>query len=240
MDVSIIIPARDEYGNLDGLLDEIESAMEAIDGRYEILVIDDGSTDETWALLTRKAASNPALRPLRHATSVGQSTAIWLAAWRARGEWLATLDGDGQNDPADLPRLLAHARDNGLEMVAGHRTTRRDTWFKRLSSRIANGVRSRLLDDNTPDTGCGLKVIERAAFMRLPYFDHMHRFLPALVQFQGGRCASVPVNHRPRGVGRSHYGLNNRLWAGLLDLAGVLWLKRRSRLPADLEDRNIQ
>lgn len=202
---------------------------------YEVLVVDDGSTDDSWPMLIERASGDPALRPIRHAKGAGQSTSIWQAAHLARGRWLAMMDGDGQNDPADLPCLLAHAGEMELEMVAGHRTERRDTWFKRLSSRVANGVRSRLLNDNTPDTGCGLKVVERRAFVRLPYFDHMHRYLPALIQFQGGRCESIPVNHRPRGAGRSHYGLNNRLWAGLIDLMGVMWLRRRCRLPAPCE-----
>jgi len=235
MDVSIIIPARDESGNLPALLDEIGEAMQALDLRYEVLVVDDGSSDDSWSRLVARAASDQTLHPIRHRRSAGQSTSIWQAAHLAKGRWLATLDGDGQNDPADLPRLLELARGEKLEMVTGHRTTRRDTWFKRFSSRVANGVRSRLLQDNTPDTGCGLKVMQREAFLKLPYFDHMHRYLPALIQFQGGRCASVPVHHRPRGAGESHYGLNNRLWAGLLDLIGVMWLRKRSRLPADCE-----
>ncbi|APE30289.1 dolichol-phosphate mannosyltransferase [Halomonas aestuarii] len=231
--VSVIIPARDESGNLPSLLDEIADALAAID--HEVLVVDDASRDGTWALLEARAAEDPRLRPLRHAESAGQSTSVWQAGHEARGEWLATLDGDGQNDPADLPSLIERARQGDVTLVAGHRTTRHDDWLKRISSRIANGVRARLLRDQTPDTGCGLKVMRREAFLRLPYFNHMHRFLPALVQAQGGRCVSLPVNHRPRGTGRSHYGLNNRLWAGLLDMAGVMWLRRRSRLPAALE-----
>lgn len=235
MDVSIIIPARDEVGNLPALLDEIDAAMRSYDGRYEVLVVDDGSKDGTWPMLMDRATSNPALLPLRHSSSAGQSTSIWQAAHRARGYWLATLDGDGQNDPADLPRLLDVARAENLDIVAGNRTKRRDSGFKRLSSRIANRVRSRLLHDNIPDTGCGIKVMRREAFLRLPYFDHMHRYLPALIQFQGGRCKSISVNHRPRGAGESHYGLNNRLWPGLVDLLGVMWLRRRCRLPAGCE-----
>ena len=231
--VSVISPARDESGNLPSLLDEIARALAAID--HEVLVVDDGSRDGSWALLGARTARDPRLRPLRHAESAGQSTSVWQAGHAARGEWLATLDGDGQNDPADLPRLLARARQGDVALVTGHRTTRHDDWLKRISSRIANGVRARLLKDATPDTGCGLKVVRREAFLRLPYFDHMHRFLPALIQAQGGRCVSLPVNHRPRGTGRSHYGLNNRLWAGLIDMLGVMWLQRRSRLPASLE-----
>jgi dolichol-phosphate mannosyltransferase len=231
--VSVIIPARDEAGNLPGLLDEIGAALAAIE--HEVLVVDDASRDDTWAQLEARAAEDPRLRPLRHAKSAGQSTSVWQAGHEARGEWLATLDGDGQNDPADLPSLIERACQGDVSLVAGHRTTRHDDWLKRVSSRIANGVRARLLKDATPDTGCGLKVIHREAFLRLPYFDHMHRFLPALIQAQGGRCVSLPVNHRPRGAGRSHYGLNNRLWAGLVDMVGVMWLRRRSRLPATLE-----
>lgn len=231
--VSVIVPARDEAENLPVLLDEIAAALVAVD--YEVLVVDDGSVDSTWPLLVARAAQDGRLRPLRHPGSVGQSTSLWQAAHLARGEWLATLDGDGQNDPADLPRLLARARQGGVALVAGHRQSRRDDWLRRLSSRVANRFRDALLRDGVPDTGCGLKVIARDAFLKLPYFDHMHRFLPALVQAQGGRCVSVPVGHRPRRAGHSHYGVNDRLWAGLLDLLGVIWLRRRCRLPAPLQ-----
>jgi|AntRauTorcE11898_2_1112593.scaffolds.fasta_scaffold10401_2 dolichol-phosphate mannosyltransferase len=230
--VSVIIPARDEAGNLPGLLDEIGAALAAI--KHEVLVVDDASVDASWDLLTRRAAKDARLRPLRHQQSVGQSTCVWQAAHAARGTWLVTLDGDGQNDPADLPRLLEHAHQGDVTLVGGHRTTRQDGWVKRWSSQVANKVRASLLKDDTPDTGCGLKVIRREAFLRLPYFDHMHRFLPALIQAQGGHCVSLPVNHRPRGAGRSKYGLHDRLWVGLVDMLGVMWLRRRSRLPAPL------
>src|SRR6185295_15201238 len=172
----------------------------------------------------------PRLRVLVHAASCGQSTALLTGVRAARGEWIATLDGDGQNDPADIPKLLA-ARANGLAMIAGYRKSRRDTWIKRISSRIANGVRSRMLGDATPDTGCGLKLFRRATFLELPYFDHMHRFLPALVQRHGGRTVSVEVNHRPRSRGVSNYGTLDRLWVGIVDLFGVMWLKRRAKKP---------
>jgi len=230
----VIIPARDESGNLPSLLEEIAVALATID--HEVLIVDDASHDDSWALLLARAAEDHRLRPLRHAQSAGQSTSVWQAAQLARGTWLATLDGDGQNDPADLPSLIERACQGDVTLVAGHRITRHDDWLKRLSSRIANAVRARLLRDDTPDTGCGIKVIQRDAFLRLPYFNHMHRFLPALVLAQGGRCVSLPVNHRPRGAGRSHYGLNNRLWAGLIDMAGVMWLRRRSCLPAVIEE----
>ena len=230
--LSLVIPAKDEAGNLPRLLDEVEAALAAID--YECLVVDDGSTDATWSLLLARAAINPRLRPLHHDRGAGQSTSVWQAASVARGLWLATMDGDGQNDPADIPRMLARALQGDVTIVAGHRVTRRDDWVKRLSSRVANRVRSAILGDQTPDTGCGLKVLRREAFLALPYFDHMHRFLPALVKAQGGVCVSVPVGHRHREAGESHYTLNNRLWVGLVDMAGVLWLRRRSRLPAPL------
>ncbi|WP_083941534.1 glycosyltransferase family 2 protein [Salinicola socius] len=232
--ISILIPAKDEVGNLPGLLDEISLAL--ADVEHEVIVVDDASTDGSWELLTRRAAQDSRLRPMRHACSAGQSTSVWQAAWAARGTWLGTLDGDGQNDPADLPALLARARQGDVTLVAGHRVQRHDDWLKRVSSKIANRVRAALLNDATPDTGCGLKVVRRDAFVSLPYFDHMHRFLPALVRAQGGECVSVPVNHRPRGSGRSHYGLNNRLWAGIVDMVGVMWLRRRSRLPAAIVD----
>jgi dolichol-phosphate mannosyltransferase len=150
----------------------------------------------------------------------------------ARGIWIATLDGDGQNDPADIPALLAQARAAGpLTLIAGHRVTRRDTRTKRLASRMANGIRARLLGDATPDTGCGLKVFRREDFLRLPHFDHMHRYLPALFIREGGGVVSVPVNHRPRTRGRSKYGTLDRLWVGIFDLAGVYWLQRRWKRP---------
>jgi dolichol-phosphate mannosyltransferase len=235
--VSVIVPARDEAENLPVLLDEIAAALVAVD--YEVLVIDDGSVDGTWPLLIARAARDGRIRPLRHARSAGQSTSLWQAAQLARGAWLATLDGDGQNDPADVPRLLARGQQGGVDLVAGHRRTRQDDWLKRLSSRVANRFRDALLRDGVPDTGCGLKVIRRTAFLSLPYFDHMHRFLPALVQAQGGRCVSVPVGHRPRTAGRSHYGVNDRLWAGLVDLLGVIWLRRRCKLPAPLQSSYV-
>lgn len=232
--LSVIIPAKDEAENLPGLLDETRASLHCYD--YEILVVDDGSVDATWPLLTARAAADPRLRPIRHAYSAGQSTSIWHAAQLAKGGWLATLDGDGQNDPVDIPRLLDRAQQENVNLVAGHRQSRQDDWLKRLSSRVANRFRSVLLGDGTPDTGCGLKLIRRTAFVTLPYFDHMHRFLPALIRAQGGDCVSVPVNHRPRTAGKSHYGTNDRLWVGLVDIVGVLWLRRRSRLPVPLED----
>jgi glycosyltransferase involved in cell wall biosynthesis len=169
---------------------------------------------------------------LRHSARSGQSAAVHSGVRAARAPWIATLDGDGQNDPHDLINLLAargEPANAGVRLFMGNRTTRRDTWLRRLSSRIANGVRGGLLGDGTPDTGCGIKVFERETFLQLPVFDHMHRFLPALFQRAGSRVVSVPVNHRPRTRGRSKYGLHNRLWVGIVDLFGVMWLKARYR-----------
>jgi dolichol-phosphate mannosyltransferase len=234
MDLSIVIPVRNESGNIIPLIAEIRAAL---DGQvdYEVVYVDDGSIDETLARLSQARREFSSLRVLRHRESCGQSTALHTGVSAARAEWIATLDGDGQNDPADIPRLLKVLRDpqrpDNLELVAGWRRRRQDTWLKRLSSRVANGVRGRLLGDRTPDTGCGLKLFRREVFLALPYFDHMHRFLPALIQRHGGATVSVEVNHRPRERGRSNYGLHNRLWVGIVDLVGVMWLQRRARRP---------
>jgi dolichol-phosphate mannosyltransferase len=173
----------------------------------------------------------PEVRLIRHAVRSGQSAAVATGVREARARWIATLDGDGQNDPADIPKLLdaLHgAASPRLRLVMGNRTTRRDTWFRRLSSRVANAVRGGLLEDGTPDTGCGIKVFDRSVFVDMPRFDHMHRFMPALFQREGYEVISVPVNHRERTRGKSKYGLHNRLWVGIVDLFGVKWLIRRA------------
>jgi len=240
MDLSVVIPVHNEAENIQPLIDEIVTAL---DGRYdyEIVYVDDGSTDDTLERLREARAGCPRLRILRHACGCGQSTAIRTGVKAARAPLIATLDGDGQNDPADIARLLAVRDAEGGEaarlMVVGWRRRRHDGWLRRLSSRVANGVRGRILRDGTPDTGCGLKLFPRALFLELPYFDHMHRFLPALARRAGARVVSVEVRHRPRTRGRSKYGLHNRLWVGLVDLAGVMWLMRRSRLPESEEVR---
>lgn len=231
MELSIVIPMHNEGPNVRPLLDEIAQACE---GRYdyEIVVIDDGSRDETASELKAwRQAGHPRLRILHHARACGQSTAVHSGVHAARAPWIATLDGDGQNDPADIPRLFEAARtaDSGTRMVAGMRTKRQDNWLRRLSSRVANAVRSWMLNDATPDSGCGLKVFDRESFLRLPYFDHMHRFLPALFNIYGMRVTNLAVGHRPRLKGISKYGLHNRLWVGIVDLFGVMWLKARSR-----------
>ena len=238
MQLSVVIPVRNEAENILPLLAEIHAALEG-KGEFEVVYVDDGSSDATPARLAEALKAHPRLRVLVHAESCGQSAALVTGFRAARGEWIATLDGDGQNDPADIPKLLAvrdgAGRPANLQLVAGYRKKRQDTWLKRVSSRVANGVRSRLLGDATPDTGCGLKLILRSAVLELPVFDHMHRFLPALVQRNGGATLSVEVNHRPRTRGTSNYGMFDRLWVGIVDLFGVMWLQRRSRRPAVTE-----
>jgi len=233
--VSVVIPVRNEAPNIAPLVAEIEAALQGV--AHEIVYVDDGSTDATPEVLAEIAAGGAPLRWLRHRASCGQSAAIVTGVKAARGTWIATLDGDGQNDPADIPKLLARAQSGGFPgevLVAGHRVTRKDSWVKRRSSRIANGIRSRLLRDATPDTGCGLKLFSRALFLALPHFDHMHRFLPALALRAGATVVSEPVNHRPRVRGVSNYGTLDRLAVSLLDLIGVAWLQRRGKRP-DIE-----
>src|SRR5690606_34479482 len=192
---------------------------------------DDHSTDDTLAVLGAAKAANPELRVIHHVSQSGQSTAIRNGIKAARGSWIATLDGDGQNDPADIPKLLA-MRDESpaqIKLFAGWRVERKDSGSKRMASKWANAIRRRLLRDETPDTGCGIKLFEREAFLDLPYFDHMHRYLPALMQRAGWQVRSVPVNHRPRGTGVSKYNNLNRALVGIADLRGVGWLIRRSK-----------
>lgn len=229
--LSVVIPLHNEAGNIGALLAEVVAALRHVVS-FEIICVDDASRDGTLYELQCIGAGMPELRALAHATQAGQSTAIRTGVKAARGRWIATLDGDGQNDPADLPKLLAvrDAGDPAIRMFAGWRTTRRDRWDKRVASRIANAVRRALLRDATPDTGCGIKLFEREAFLDLPYFDHMHRYLPALMQRAGWATVSVPVNHRARGTGTSNYTNLGRAWVGLSDLAGVAWLIRRSRV----------
>ena len=234
--ISVVVPVHNEALNVVRLLDEIEAALTGSVG-FEAVFVDDRSSDDTARILAGYATTHPWLVVALHRNNCGQSTAVRTGVRVARGEVVATLDGDGQNDPADIPALLARWRvlrhDGSPQpvLIAGWRARRRDTWLRRVSSRIANGVRSRLLGDATPDTGCGLKLFAREDFLQLPYFDHMHRFLPALIRRAGGSVESVQVAHRPREHGQSHYGIHNRLWAGLVDMAGVMWLQRRARVP---------
>lgn len=234
----VVVPVRNEEENILPLLAEIHAALEHR-CEFEVIYVDDGSRDATSRTLREALVRYPRLRVLVHAHSCGQSTALLTGVRAARADWIATLDGDGQNNPADLPKLLA-ARDDparpvNLQLVTGHRRSRRDCWIRRVSSRVANGVRSRVLRDATPDIGCGLKLIARSTYLELPFFDHMHRFLPALVQRNGGATFSVEVSHRPRTRGRSNYGVHYLLWAGIVDLLGVIWLRRRMQRPETTE-----
>lgn len=235
--LSVVIPVCNEADNVLPLAREIAAALRPRT-TIEILFVDDGSDDGTLAAMRAAREEIPEMRLLRHSRRSGQSAAVHTGVRRARGTWIATLDGDGQNDPADFPAMLdaldqAQGADSTVRLVMGNRVTRRDTWLRRVSSRVANGVRGWLLDDGTPDTGCGIKLMHRETFLELPYFDHMHRFLPALYQRQGASVISVPVNHRPRTRGTSKYGLHNRLWVGIVDMFGVMWL--RSRFKPGLE-----
>jgi dolichol-phosphate mannosyltransferase len=233
--VSIVIPVHNEADNIVPLLQEIVDVLKGAEA-YEIIVVEDGSNDQTAPVLIKSQKEMKALRVLQHEKSCGQSTAIYSGVKAAKYPVIATLDGDGQNDPADIPRLFNLLMQEGktnssLWMVAGWRNKRHDSAWKLFSSKVANTVRSGLLGDNTPDTGCGLKVFLRDKFLELPYFDHMHRFLPALIIRAGGQVISEPVSHRARLQGYSKYGTLDRLWAGITDLMGVIWLKKRAKLP---------
>ena len=235
-DISIVVPVYDEEGAAPALAREIAHAFA---GRaFEILFVDDASRDGTRAALKALTAEVPQLRVLAHARNAGQSRAIRSGLLAARGEVIVTLDGDGQNDPADAPALVDAllAGPSDLGMVGGWRVKRQDSWAKRLGSRIGNGVRKLLLRDTANDTGCGLKAIRRDVFLRLPYFDHQHRYLPALVAREGFRSEYVPVSHRHRRTGRSKYTNLGRLWLSLGDLLGVIWLQSRARTPGSVDE----
>jgi len=245
--ISVVVPVRNEAENIEPLLAEIQAALDGVE-TFELIYVDDGSIDETTELLVSAMQVYPALRVVRHAEPCGQSAALVTGIRNARAPWIVTLDGDGQNDPADIPALLnllhgapqpftesVHGEPFAPQLICGNRRRRRDTWVKRVSSRIANGVRRMALRDGTPDTGCSLKLFSRELFLTLPQFDHMHRFLPTLVQAAGGRVVSVEVTHRPRQRGKTHYGVWDRLWVSIVDLFGVMWLERRMKRPQTVE-----
>jgi dolichol-phosphate mannosyltransferase len=221
---------RNEADNIAPLIAEIAAAL---DGRwnYEIIYVNDGSTDATAERLASAMKDRPNLRQIRHATSTGQSAAVRSGVRAARGAIVATLDGDGQNNPAFLPALISALEEGGERtgLAAGQRVGRKDTGFKKIQSRIANAVRKTVLNDGTRDTGCGLKAFRREVFLALPYFDGLHRFLPALVRREGYDIVYVDVIDRPRHSGVSNYGFFDRLWIGIMDLAGVWWLIRRKK-----------
>ena len=232
--LAVVVPVHNEAENVEPLIDEIRAALGPGGRPFEIIYVDDGSSDATLETLQALATRHPELRVLRHKACCGQSAAVATGVRAALAPIVATLDGDGQNDPADIPSLVeALERDTDPDhlLIAGHRAKRKDTAYKRFQSRIANRIRAGLLKDATPDTGCGLKVFTREAFLDMPRFDHMHRFLPALMIRRGGRVTSVPVHHRPRERGQSKYGMFDRLRVGIVDLLGVMWLQRRGSKP---------
>jgi glycosyltransferase involved in cell wall biosynthesis len=228
--VSIVVPVRNEAENILPLIEEIAGAL---DGRrdYEIIYVNDGSTDATGERLAEAIKRWPDLRQIKHTVSTGQSAAVRSGVRAARGAIVATLDGDGQNDPAFLPALIGAIEKGGarIGLAAGQRVGRKDTGFKKFQSRAANTIRNAILHDGTRDTGCGLKAFPREVFLMLPYFDGLHRFLPALVRREGYEIAYVDVIDRPRRSGVSNYGFFDRLWIGILDVFGVWWLIRRKK-----------
>src|SRR5690606_10752430 len=228
--LSIVVPVFNEEDNVVPLAREIVDAI-ASPLTYEIVFVDDGSTDATTARIRRLRQEMQNVVLVRHVRRCGQSAAIRTCVREARGGWVGTLDGDGQNDPADIPLMLELMRQDStglVKLVAGVRRMRRDRWVRRVSSRVANAVRRAFLRDGMPDTGCGIKLFHRATFLEIPAFDHMHRFLPALFQREGAKVVSIDVRHRARLHGRSKYGVANRLWGGIVDLFGVWWLMSRS------------
>ena len=231
--LSVVVPVHNEEDNVAPLVGEIVAALRGLVD-FEIVYVDDTSRDSTLERLRALQVTTPELRVIRHLTNAGQSTAVRNGVKAARAPWIATLDGDGQNDPADIPKLLAQrdAAASDIKLFAGWRVNRQDSGSKRWASKWANAIRARMLRDDTPDTGCGIKLFERDAFLDLPYFDHMHRYLPALMQRAGWKTVSVPVNHRHRTAGVSKYNNLGRALVGIRDLRGVAWLIVRSRRTA--------
>jgi dolichol-phosphate mannosyltransferase len=236
--LSVVVPVKDEAGNAAKLAREIGAALKD-EGAFEIVFVDDGSSDGTAQELLALRPELP-LRLLVHARNLGQSRALRTGVRAARAAVIVTLDGDGQNDPKDIPKLIrafeAEAANESLGMIAGERVGRKDTWSKRAASRFGNGVRRALLRDKGNDTGCSLKLFRRDVFLALPYFDHMHRYLIALMLREGYDVRFVPVSHRPRGAGRSKYGVWDRALVGVRDIMGVMWLIRRFRGPAEIKE----
>lgn len=226
-DVSLVVPLYNEAENLPVLTEEIAAALEPLPLSWELLYVDDGSTDASLDVLARLAAGEPRLRILRLETNCGQSAALDAGFRHARGPVVVTLDADLQNDPADIPNLLETLSETGADVVTGIRTQRRDSWLRRISSKIANAVRNRLTGDRVTDVGCTLRACRRELLLEVPMLDGMHRFLPTLLKMAGARVVEIPVNHRPRLHGRPKYNIRNRIWRGLVDLFAVRWMQRR-------------
>lgn len=235
VDLSVVVPVRNEAPNLLPLHGEIVAALEPEESPWEVVYVDDGSTDAGLRVLRRLAREDPRVRVVALARHYGQSTALVAGAEAARGDWIGTLDGDGQNDPRDLVALWREARAGAADVVTGVRTARVDGWVRRVSSRVANAVRNRLSGDRISDVGCSVRVFPRSALLEAVRFEGMHRFLPTLFRLAGYTVAERPVGHRPRRAGRSKYGIHNRLWRGLADLLVVRRLVRR-RVRYDLRD----
>lgn len=239
IDISVVVPVMNEAGNIIPLIRETVAALQG--ESFEVLVVDDASTDGTWDLLGTAGAEFPMLRCLKHDVNCGQSSSIRTGILAARGGIIAVMDGDGQNDPADFPALLAAYRDpsapKDLRFVQGHRQKRKDTLAKRLASKVGNAIRQGLIRDGAPDTGCGIKVFSREVFLRLPCFDHMHRYMAALILREGFAVHFVPVNHRSRIHGQSKYGNLDRALVSIRDLMGVMWLQRRGRRPGSVVEK---
>jgi len=238
-EISLVIPVFNEEDNLPVLAGEIHAAMASVGRAYEVIFVDDGSTDASPAVLARLAAASPAVRVVRQGRNSGQSAALAAGFRFARGEIVVTLDADLQNDPADIPELLARLA--AYDVVCGVRAKRQDTWVRRISSRIANGVRNRLTQESIADVGCTLRAMRAEQLRQIPMFTGMHRFLPTLLRLAGARVVEVPVNHRPRLHGQAKYGIGNRLWRALADLFAVRWMQKRwidRRLSKEIETWN--
>jgi glycosyltransferase involved in cell wall biosynthesis len=232
--LSVVVPVKNEADNIAPLVAEF-AALKERTPIGEVIYVDDGSTDNTRDKVKNLQDKYPFLRIISHNRTAGQSAALWTGVKAAANGLVATIDGDGQNDPADIERLYSlyveHSQSNGPLMVMGQRVGREDNFIRRMSSRIANSVRSSLLRDRTRDTGCSLKLFRRTDYLHLPFFTNMHRFLPALMNRQRVTVMHIDVAHRPRLRGSSKYGMWNRLWVGIADLLGVMWLQRRSAAP---------
>jgi glycosyltransferase involved in cell wall biosynthesis len=226
--LSVVVPVYDEEESLEGLHAELEAALGGLAGGYEVLYVDDGSRDGSLARLRAIGARDPRVRVIALERNCGQTAAFEAGFARARGEVTATLDADGQNDPADLPRLLARLEEGDVDGVDGVRVERRDSWVRRLSSRVANAFRNRMTHDRVTDVGCSLRVVRTEYLRRIKLYRGLHRFLPTLLRLEGARVVELPVSHRPRRHGRSKYGIRNRLFAGLVDVFAVRWMRSRA------------